>query len=85
MSKTKTTEMSEKENSKNVATELNSSVGASNEEAKKAIVKERKKAKKQAEPTIEDKIKSLQARGFDHNRIAAMLMVQKSLVKQVLE
>jgi len=35
-------------------------------------------------PSIEDKIKRLDERGFDHNRIAAMLMCQKSLVKQVL-
>ena len=77
--------MSNEENNKNVATELNSSVGANNEEAKKAIVKQRKQAKKQVEPTIEDKIKSLESRGFNHNQIAAMLMVQKSLVKQVLE
>ena len=34
--------------------------------------------------TIEDKIKRLDNEGFDHNRIAAMLMCQKSLVKQVL-
>ena len=77
--------MSNEENNKNVATELNSSVGGNNEEAKKAAVKQKKAAKKQAEPTIEDKIKSLEARGFNHNQIAAMLMVQKSLVKQVLE
>ena len=77
--------MSNEENSKNVATELNSSVGANNEEAKKAIVKQRKADKKQAEPTTEDKIKSLEARGFNHNQIAAMLMIQKSIVKEVLE
>ena len=77
--------MSSEENYKNENTELNSSVGANNEEAKKSIVKERKKAKKQAEPTTEDKIKSLSKRGFNHNQIAAMLMVQRSVVKEVLE
>lgn len=35
-------------------------------------------------PSIADKIKSLHNQGFDHNRIAAMLMCQKSLVEQVL-
>jgi len=35
-------------------------------------------------PSIEDKIKRLDERGFDYDRIAAMLMCQKSLVKQVL-
>jgi len=35
-------------------------------------------------PSIEDKIKSLHARGFNDNQIAAMLTCQKSLVKQVL-
>ena len=48
----------------------------------------RKRIKKQpiaaVKPTIEDKIKSLHARGFNDNQIAAMLVVQKSLVKQVL-
>ena len=35
-------------------------------------------------PTIADKIKALHERGLDHNRIAAILMIQKSLVKEVL-
>ena len=35
-------------------------------------------------PTIADKIKQLDKQGFDHNRIAAMLMCQKSLVKDIL-
>lgn len=36
-------------------------------------------------PSIADKIKQLHKQGFDHNRIAAMLMCQKSLVEQVLK
>ena len=48
----------------------------------------KKRIKKQpiaaVKPTIEDKIKSLHARGFNDNQIAAMLVCQKSLVKQVL-
>ena len=35
-------------------------------------------------PSIEDKIRGLQARGFNYDQIAAMLMCQKSLVKQIL-
>ena len=35
-------------------------------------------------PSIEDKIKQLNKQGFDYDRIAAMLMCQKSLVKQIL-
>jgi len=35
-------------------------------------------------PSIADKIKQLDKQGFDHNRIAAMLMCQKSLVKDIL-
>ena len=35
-------------------------------------------------PSIEDKIKRLDEQGFDYDRIAAMLLCQKSLVKQVL-
>lgn len=35
-------------------------------------------------PSIADKIKQLDKQGFDHNRIAAMLMIQKSLVKDIL-
>jgi len=77
--------MSNEENKPSVNTELNSSVGGNNEEAKKAVVKKRKAAKKQAKPTTEDKIKALESRGFNHNQIAAMLMVPKSLVKETLE
>ena len=63
MSKTKITETSSEENSKNVPT---------------------KSVKKEVDPIV-SKIKQLDERGFDHNRIAAMLMCQKSLVKQVLK
>jgi len=37
-----------------------------------------------AKPSIADKIKQLDKQGFDYDRIAAMLMCQKSLVKQIL-
>jgi len=63
MSKTKTTETSNEENSKSVPT---------------------KSVKKKVDPIV-SKIKQLDERGFDINRIAAMLMIQKSLVKQVLK
>ena len=63
MSKTKTTETSNEENSKSVPT---------------------KSVKKKVDPIV-GKIKQLDERGFDINRIAAMLMIQKSLVKQVLK
>ena len=43
-----------------------------------------KSVKKEVDPIV-SKIKQLDERGFDHNRIAAMLMCQKSLVKQVLK
>lgn len=43
-----------------------------------------KSVKKEVDPIV-NKIKQLDERGFDHNRIAAMLMCQKSLVKQVLK
>jgi hypothetical protein len=43
-----------------------------------------KSVKKEVDPIV-SKIKQLDERGFDHNRIAAMLMIQKSLVKQVLK
>ena len=36
-------------------------------------------------PTIADKVKSLRNQGFDENRIAAMLMIAKSLVKDILK
>ena len=64
MSKTKTTEMSKKENNKSAPT---------------------KSVKEKVVDPIVDKIKQLNKQGFDHNRIAAMLMCQKSLVKQVLK
>ena len=35
-------------------------------------------------PSIADKVKSLRNQGFDIDRIAAMLMIQKSLVKDIL-
>ena len=48
----------------------------------------RKRIKKQpiasVKPSIEDKIKGLHNSGFNYDQIAAMLVVQKSLVKQVL-
>ena len=37
-----------------------------------------------AKLSIADKVKSLKNQGFDENRIAAMLMIQKSLVKDIL-
>ena len=43
-----------------------------------------KSVKKEVDPIV-SKIKQLDKQGFDHNRIAAMLMCQKSLVKQVLK
>lgn len=43
-----------------------------------------KSVKKEVDPIV-SKIKQLDEQGFDHNRIAAMLMCQKSLVKQVLK
>ena len=43
-----------------------------------------KSVKKKVDPIV-DKIKQLDKRGFDHNRIAAMLMIQKSLVKETLK
>jgi hypothetical protein len=43
-----------------------------------------KSVKKEVDPIV-SKIKQLDERGFDHNRIAAMLMCQKSLVKQILK
>ena len=71
MSKIKPIEKNKNVNSKNDSTELN------------------KRTKKQpiasAKFTIADKIKRLDKQGFDHNRIAAMLMCQKSLVKEVLK
>tara|TARA_R110000796_G_scaffold6295_1_gene22502 strand:+ start:69 stop:290 length:222 start_codon:yes stop_codon:yes gene_type:complete len=73
MSTTKTTEKSNKENKQNDSTGLN----------------KRKRIKPQpiaaVKPSIADKIKQLDKQGFDYDRIAAMLMCQKSLVKQVLK
>ena len=43
-----------------------------------------KSVNKKVDPIV-DKIKQLDKRGFDHNRIAAMLMIQKSLVKETLK
>lgn len=54
----------------------------SNEENNKSVPT--KSVKKEVDPIV-SKIKQLDERGFDHNRIAAMLMCQKSLVKQVLK
>ena len=54
----------------------------SNEENNKSVPT--KSVKKEVDPIV-NKIKQLDERGFDHNRIAAMLMCQKSLVKQVLK
>ena len=54
----------------------------SNEENSKSVPT--KSVKKEVDPIV-NKIKQLDERGFDHNRIAAMLMCQKSLVKQVLK
>ena len=54
----------------------------SNEENNKSVPT--KSVKKKVDPIV-DKIKQLDERGFDINRIAAMLMIHKSLVKQVLK
>ena len=54
----------------------------SNEENNKSVPT--KSVKKEVDPIV-SKIKQLDERGFDHNRIAAMLMCQKSLVKQILK
>tara|TARA_R110000782_G_scaffold120904_2_gene211954 strand:- start:4028 stop:4255 length:228 start_codon:yes stop_codon:yes gene_type:complete len=74
MSTTKQTEMSSKENS------LKENI----ESTRKRIKKFNSKPITTAKPTIAEKIKRLDSEGFDHNRIAAMLMCQKSLVKEVL-
>ena len=47
--------MKESENLKNDSTGLNSAIGSNNEEAKKAIVKERKRAKKEAAKSLDPK------------------------------
>ena len=72
MSKTKITEKSSKEKVAKESTELNKRIRTKPQ----PIVS--------ANFTIADKIKKLDKQGFDHNRIAAMLMIQKSLVKQIL-
>ena len=54
----------------------------SNEENNKSVPT--KFVKKEVDPIVST-IKQLVERGFDHNRIAAMLMCQKSLVKQILK
>jgi len=54
----------------------------SNEENNKGVPT--KSVKKKVDPIV-DKIKQLDKRGFDHNRIAAMLMIQKSLVNETLK
>ena len=70
MSKTKIIEKNKNVNSKNDSTELN---------------KRTKKLTVDPANFLWNKIKRLDKQGFDHNRIAAMLMCQKSLVKQVLK
>lgn len=43
-----------------------------------------KSVKKKVDPIV-NKVKQLSKQGFDINRIAAMLMIQKSLVKKILK
>ena len=76
MSTTKITETNSEENSKNVNTESSK---------RKRITKKSTKPIASVKPSIADKIKQLDKQGFDHNRIAAMLMCQKSLVEQILK
>ena len=71
------------ENNSNAEPELGK-VGKQNMEAKTEYVKVKATKVASVKPPIEDKIRGLHERGFDHNRIAAMLMCQKSLVKQIL-
>ena len=79
--------MNNEENNKKDNTELNSSVGANNEEAKKAIVKERKKAKKvakkaQLSPQDERILNEVKA-GRPVDRICAQYMVHKSYIEKL--
>lgn len=82
--------MSNEENKQNVNTELNSKIGDNNEEAKKAIVKERKRIKKAPKPatsaklTEADKVEIRHKQGFTPNLIAAQLMIPKSRVLEIL-
>lgn len=82
--------MSNEENKQNVNTELNSSIGNNNEEAKKAIVKERKRIKKTTKPatsaklTEADKVEIRHKQGLNPNLIAAQLMIPKSRVLEIL-
>ena len=75
--------MNNEENNSNAEPELGK-VGNQNMEAKTEYKKLKATKVASVKPTITDKIKSLHARGFNDNQIAAMLMCQKSLVKQVL-
>ena len=75
--------MSNEENKPNEAIELGK-VGKQNMEAKIEYKKVKATKISSVKPPIEDKIKGLQARGFNYDQIAAMLMCQKSLVKQIL-
>ena len=82
--------MSKNENKPNEATDLNSSIGnTASEDTKKAHLKERRRIKPTpiaaVKPTIADNIKRLHKQGFDENRIAAMLMCHKSLIREVLK
>ena len=69
--------MNELENQKNEATESS--------KPKRKRVTKKPQPIAAVKPSIADKIKQLHNQGFDHNRIAAMLMCQKSLVEQVLK
>ena len=76
--------MSNEENKPNEAIELGK-VGKQNMEAKTEYVKVKATKVASVKPPIEDKIRGLHERGFNYDQIAAMLMCQKSLVKQTLE
>ena len=71
------------ENNSNAEPELGK-VGKQNMEAKTEYVKVKATKIASVKPPIEDKIRGLQARGFNYDQIAAMLICQKSLVKQIL-
>lgn len=75
--------MSNIENNSNAEPELGK-VGKQNMEAKTEYVKVKATKVASVKPPIEDKIRGLHERGFNYDQIAAMLVIQKSLVKQTL-
>jgi len=84
--------MNELENQKNEATDLNSSVGGNNEEAKKAITKERKRIKKASSITSvkplndkDHKILNDYKNGVVMNIICARYMVHRTYVESLVE